>query len=157
MAYVPDISGFLKPLGEVASLKDILNSEVPQQYVLKYNENDITEFSTDMNVVLKAEHGFRIKLIVDNRTMSVVTVQNPSSYLKRHYNSRGCVIERPAFVVDKDIQLYWACDRKKGDCYHFIQRYIKIRGNNSPEFILRIWSDRTPPTLAPRKIELIPL
>ena len=67
MAYVPDVSGFMKPFGEADSLLEILERDVPRQLVLKYARDDISGFSPDMSISIKAEHGYRIRVSADGR------------------------------------------------------------------------------------------
>lgn len=153
MAYVPDVSGFLKPFSDKENLLDILEREVPGQYVLKYDRNDISGFDPDFNISIKAEHGYRIRVSAGNKTVCVLYVDDPS--FRQYYNRNGCVVERPVFVIEKKSELYRVSGRKRDEQYYFTQRHVRIKGNNRLEFLLRIWSQNTPISLSPHKIELI--
>lgn len=157
MAYVPDISGFLQSFGSDSNLIDILDKEVPRQLEFRYSKNDITEFESDMHFSIKAEDGLRVRLIVDNRTVSVVLVRNPSNTLRRFYNSRGYLIRTPVFETDGDPKLICVCYKNEKVNRYFLSRYIKIKGSNEHVFLLRIWSQNTPSYIAPSKFELIPI
>lgn len=151
MAYVPDVSGFMKPFGEADSLLEILERDVPRQLVLKYARDDISGFSPDMSISIKAEHGYRIRVSADGKTVCVLYVDNPS--FKQYYNRNGCVVKRPVFKIEEQSELYRVYGRKKDEQYYFIQRHVCVKGNNRLVFLLRIWSQNTPVSLSPHGIE----
>lgn len=155
MPYVPDISGFLDHFGPDANLIDILDKEVPSQQELRYRKNDISEFDQDIQIFVKAEDGYRVRLLVNNAAASVVTVRHPSGAFRSFYNSKGYLIRTPVFVFEGEPGIYYVNGLMEKDQKYFLCRKIKIKGSNETMFILRIWSNNTPEYIAPSKFELI--
>ena len=155
MAYVPNVSGFLNPFGDADGLLEILEQDVPRQLVLKYSKDDISKFNPDMNISIKAEHGYRVRIFAEGRTVGVLYVDNP--FFKQYYNRNGCVVERPVFVIEEKGEFYRVYGRHKDEQYFFVQQHVRIKGNNRLVFLLRIWSQNTPLSLSPHRIELIAL
>ncbi len=157
MAYIPDVSGFMKPLGDVTSLSEILNKNVPKQLELTYKKQDISEFDPDMRIQISARDGYKVRLFVNVKLASEQLIHSPSNAFRNCYDRRGYLIKNPVFVFDNNINLYSYIDSYNNLSSHFIHRYIKIQGNISREFILRIWGTNSHKSSFPLPVELIPL
>ena len=150
MAYVPDVSGFMKPFGRLTVSWKFWSVMYPAA-CSQVCRDDISGFSPDMSISIKAEHGYRIRVSADGKTVCVLYVDNPS--FKQYYNRNGCVVKRPVFEIEEQSELYRVYGRKKDEQYYFIQRHVCVKGNNRLVFLLRIWSQNTPVSLSPHGIE----